>query len=84
MQVFLKQQLTNVVFDSHFSDEEIIGTATRLSPSETHTVTEMEDRDEENMLPVKRKKASKEHNESKKLKSKKKSKKPKGESTDAS
>ncbi|CAL5372951.1 unnamed protein product [Camellia sinensis] len=74
--VFLKQHLTNVVFDSNFSGEELAGSAEVLLPSKAHDVhdTVDEDEEEEESLPVKRKKASKGHKASKKLKSKKRSK----------
>ncbi|CAL5375210.1 unnamed protein product [Camellia sinensis] len=74
--VFLKQHLTNVVFDSNFSGEELAASAEVLLPSKAHDVhdTVDEDEEEEKSLPVKRKKASKGHKASKKLKSKKRSK----------
>ncbi|KAF5957330.1 hypothetical protein HYC85_004555 [Camellia sinensis] len=74
--VFLKQHLTNVVFDSNFSGEELAASAEVLLPSKAHDVhdTVDEDEEEEESLPVKRKKASKGHKASKKLKSKKRSK----------
>lgn len=74
--VFLKQHLTNVVFDSNFSGEELAASAEVLLPSKAHDVhdTVDEDEEEEESLPVKRKKASKGHKASKKLKSKKISK----------
>uniref|UniRef100_A0A5B6YIX2 Putative WD repeat-containing protein 74 isoform X1 n=1 Tax=Davidia involucrata TaxID=16924 RepID=A0A5B6YIX2_DAVIN len=81
--VFLKQHLTNVVFDSNFSDEEVAGSAADLTPNEAPNVNEIIV-DEEELMLVKRKKASKEHNGSKKVKSKKKSKRLKGESIDVS
>ncbi|CAK7336668.1 unnamed protein product [Dovyalis caffra] len=56
--VFLKQHLTNVVFDSNFVDKEVSATAQNLD--EIQTV------DEIGTLPVKRKKASKEKREKKK------------------
>ncbi|KAA8542146.1 hypothetical protein F0562_023298 [Nyssa sinensis] len=81
--VFLKQHLTNVVFDSNFSDEEVTGFVADLKPNEAADVNEIAV-DEEELQLVKRKKASKEHNGSKKLKSKKKSKRLKSESIDES
>ncbi|KAA8540706.1 hypothetical protein F0562_024375 [Nyssa sinensis] len=82
--VFLKQHLTNVVFDSNFSDEEVTGSAADTPPNEAPDGNE-KIIDEEELLPtVKRKKASKEHRSSKKLKSKKKNKRLEGESIDAS
>uniref|UniRef100_A0A5B6YIU9 Putative WD repeat-containing protein 74 isoform X1 n=1 Tax=Davidia involucrata TaxID=16924 RepID=A0A5B6YIU9_DAVIN len=81
--VFLKQHLTNVVFDSNFSDEGVTGTAADTPPNEAPDGNEIIV-DEEELLLVKRKKASKEHKGSKKLKSKKKSKRLKGESIDTS
>lgn len=74
--VFLKQHLTNVVFDSNFSGEELAASAEVLLPSKANDVhdTVDEDEEEEESLPVKRKKASKGHKASKKQKSKKISK----------
>ncbi|XP_059634336.1 uncharacterized protein LOC132276760 isoform X2 [Cornus florida] len=74
--VFLKQHLTNVVFDSNFSNEEVFG---GLPPIEAPDVDGILIGREES-LPVKRKKASKENSGSKKSKTKKKSKKAKGKS----
>ncbi|XP_059657331.1 uncharacterized protein LOC132303902 isoform X1 [Cornus florida] len=71
--VFLKQHLTNVVFDSNFSNEEVFG---GLPPIEAPGVDGILIGGEES-LPVKRKKASKENSGSKKSKTKKKSKKAK-------
>ncbi|XP_059657319.1 uncharacterized protein LOC132303893 isoform X2 [Cornus florida] len=71
--VFLKQHLTNVVFDSNFSNEEVFG---GLRPIEAPDVDGILIGEEES-LPAKRKKASKENSGSKKSKTKKKSKKAK-------
>uniref|UniRef100_A0A803M853 Uncharacterized protein n=1 Tax=Chenopodium quinoa TaxID=63459 RepID=A0A803M853_CHEQI len=69
-QVFLKQHLTNVVFDSNFSNEE---TTITIDPHkhEIHVSNEEQFQNEEDALPVKRKKASKGKIEAKKEKSKK-------------
>lgn len=87
--VFLKQHLTNVVFDSNFVDKEIAATAQNVDGIQT---TEIQTEDEIGTLPVKRKKASKEKREKKKkseeneesavTKSKKKSRKHKRENSD--
>lgn len=69
--VFLKQHLTNVVFDSNFSDEEtVVGTD---APKEELQVSNVEEskKEDDNALPVKRKKSSKGRSEGKKQKSKK-------------
>ncbi|KAL9335343.1 hypothetical protein Peur_072524 [Populus x canadensis] len=89
--VFLKQHLTNVVFDSNFVDKEVAATAQNANEIQT---TEVQTEDEMRTLPVKRKKASKEQREKKKkseesketivLKSKKKSRKHKREICDDS
>ncbi|KAJ6882443.1 WD repeat-containing protein 74-like isoform X2 [Populus alba x Populus x berolinensis] len=89
--VFLKQHLTNVVFDSNFVDKEVAATAQNANEIQT---TEVQTEDEMGTLPVKRKKASKEKREKKKksedsketivLKSKKKSRKHKREICDDS
>ncbi|KAG6747170.1 hypothetical protein POTOM_049551 [Populus tomentosa] len=87
--VFLKQHLTNVVFDSNFVDKEIAATAQNVDGIQT---TEIQTEDEIGTLPVKRKKASKEKRGKKKkseeneesavTKSKKKSRKHKRENGD--
>ncbi|KAJ6339621.1 hypothetical protein OIU77_007549 [Salix suchowensis] len=90
--VFLKQHLTNVVFDSNFVDKvlgvlaEIAATAQNVDGIQT---TEIQTEDEMGTLPMKRKKASKEKREKKKkpeveeesavMKSKEKSQKHKTE-----
>eukprot|EP00258_Populus_trichocarpa_P021921 XP_024437940.1 WD repeat-containing protein 74 isoform X2 [Populus trichocarpa] len=89
--VFLKQHLTNVVFDSNFVDKEVAATAQNANEIQT---TEVQTEDEMGTLRVKRKKASKEKREKKKkseesketivLKSKKKSRKHKSEICDDS
>lgn len=68
--VFLKQHLTNVVFDSQFDDEEVAGSAAPGIQSQESN--EMLDINKGDSLLVKRKKTSKEHIESNKKKSKKK------------
>ncbi|KAK6924708.1 hypothetical protein RJ641_009034, partial [Dillenia turbinata] len=69
--VFLKQHLTATVFDSNFTDE--------VNPPSNEEQDAIEiQRDEEAMVPVKRKKASKDSEGHKKQKAKKKSKKIKG------
>uniref|UniRef100_A0A803MN54 Transducin/WD40 repeat-like superfamily protein n=1 Tax=Chenopodium quinoa TaxID=63459 RepID=A0A803MN54_CHEQI len=68
--VFLKQHLTNVVFDSNFSNEETT-IATDPHKDEIHVSNEEQFQNEEDALPVKRKKASKGKIEAKKKKSKK-------------
>ncbi|KAI3686385.1 hypothetical protein L1987_80060 [Smallanthus sonchifolius] len=45
--VFLKQHLTNVVFDSHFDDEEVAGSLAPLPPSEQQIDDDPADTDEE-------------------------------------
>ncbi|KAK3040610.1 hypothetical protein RJ639_026931 [Escallonia herrerae] len=96
--VFLKQHLTNVVFDSHIGNEEIAVSGVPLPPKEQRDANATADRDAEDSdgdaeesdreteasLPVKRKKKSKEHSGSKKLKFKKRGKRLKEESIDAS
>ncbi|KAK3043298.1 hypothetical protein RJ639_002541 [Escallonia herrerae] len=96
--VFLKQHLTNVVFDSHIGNEEIAVSGAPLPPTEQRNANatvdrdaedsdrdaEESDRDTEESLPIKRKKKSKEHSGSKKLKFKKRGKKLKEEGIDAS
>lgn len=66
--VFLKQHLTNVVFDSNFSDEEVKPSVPDLPLNAEQIANETEIRDEEETLPVKRKKASKEGERRKKKK----------------
>ncbi|KAL2482680.1 Transducin/WD40 repeat-like superfamily protein [Forsythia ovata] len=70
--VFLKQHLTNVVFDSHFRTRDVAGSAPE--PQDVNEVT-CQDEDEEAM-PTKRKTTSKGHGDSrsKKKKSRKTSK----------
>ncbi|XP_044486699.1 WD repeat-containing protein 74 [Mangifera indica] len=91
--VFLKQHLTEVVFDSSYADKEVAQSTADPPIDETHNMKDIQG-DETETLPVKRKKApkekdnegkrksSKEKTESKKLKSKKKSKRVKVESDD--
>ncbi|KAG8388079.1 hypothetical protein BUALT_Bualt02G0087800 [Buddleja alternifolia] len=67
--VFLKQHLTSVLFDSHFQNTEVAGSAPE--PQNISTV----DIAEQDAKPAKRKKVSKEHSGIKKVKSKKSSKK---------
>ncbi|CAI9787344.1 unnamed protein product [Fraxinus pennsylvanica] len=69
--VFLKQHLTNVVFDSHFHTQDVAG-----SVPEPQDVNEVPCLDEDEAMPTKRKKTSKGHGDSrsKKKKSKKTSK----------
>ncbi|KAI7752499.1 hypothetical protein M8C21_015850 [Ambrosia artemisiifolia] len=58
--VFLKQHLTNVVFDSNFEDEEVAGSTAPLPPSEQEIDDEPVDRDEESpRVKQKKKKRSK-------------------------
>ncbi|KAI3733326.1 hypothetical protein L6452_12769 [Arctium lappa] len=62
--VFLKQHLTNVVFDSHFNDEEVAGSVAPLPPSEVKNDDEPVDGNEEESPPVvkrKKKTTSKSH-----------------------
>ncbi|KAI3673596.1 hypothetical protein L6452_39719 [Arctium lappa] len=62
--VFLKQHLTNVIFDSHFNDEEVAGSVAPLPPSEVKNDDEPVDGNEEESPPVvkrKKKKTSKSH-----------------------
>ncbi|KAK9995492.1 hypothetical protein SO802_020178 [Lithocarpus litseifolius] len=67
--VFLKQHLTNVVFDSNFADGEVKpSVAADLPLNADQIANETEIRDEEETLPVKRKKASKEDERRKKKK----------------
>ncbi|XP_030939341.1 WD repeat-containing protein DDB_G0290555-like [Quercus lobata] len=67
--VFLKQHLTNVVFDSNFADEEVKpSVAADLPLNAEQIANETEIVDEEEALPVKRKKASKEDERRKKKK----------------
>ncbi|XP_062169259.1 uncharacterized protein LOC133875229 [Alnus glutinosa] len=67
--VFLKQHLSNVVFDSNFADEEVTPLADPPLNAEQIAI-ETEISDEEETLPVKRKKASKKDEGSKKKKKK--------------
>ncbi|XP_019152207.1 PREDICTED: WD repeat-containing protein 74-like [Ipomoea nil] len=63
--VFLKQHLTNVVFDSHFNNEAPL-------PQEPQDVSEtQEECEEETTMATKRKKASKDHSRKKKVKTNK-------------
>ncbi|XP_030961641.1 WD repeat-containing protein 74-like [Quercus lobata] len=67
--VFLKQHLTNVVFDSNFADEEVKpSVAADLPLNAEQIANETEIRELEETLPVKRKKASKEEERRKKKK----------------
>ncbi|XP_059442482.1 uncharacterized protein LOC132174813 [Corylus avellana] len=68
--VFLKQHLTNVVFDSNFADKEVAPLADPPLNAE-QIANENEISDDEETLPVKRKKASKKEEGSKKKKKKK-------------
>ncbi|KAL0464111.1 UNVERIFIED_CONTAM: WD repeat-containing protein 74 [Sesamum latifolium] len=63
--VFLKQHLTSVVFDSHFRNKEVAGSA-----PDPQNVKEVESPEQE-AICTKRKKSSKAHSGSKKVKSKK-------------
>ncbi|XP_057970367.1 uncharacterized protein LOC131159456 isoform X1 [Malania oleifera] len=80
--VFLKQHLTNVVFDSNFSDKEAADSLADPAPNEAHDVNEMLDGAEEEMLATKRKKKPKKKSENKELKPKKRSKKVRREIID--
>ncbi|KAL0368132.1 UNVERIFIED_CONTAM: WD repeat-containing protein 74 [Sesamum calycinum] len=71
--VFLKQHLTSVVFDSHFRNKEVAGSAPDLQ-----NVNEVESPEQEAVC-TKRKKSSKEHSGSKKVKSKKSRKRLEGD-----
>ncbi|XP_052180391.1 uncharacterized protein LOC127793736 isoform X3 [Diospyros lotus] len=84
--VFLKQHLSNVVFDSNFSDGEVAGSTEDLTSDNAAAVNDILDEDGEEPRPVKRKKGSKEHSVSKKLKlkSKKRSKKLESKDVDVS
>ncbi|KAL5543969.1 hypothetical protein UlMin_007753 [Ulmus minor] len=64
--VFLKQHLVNVIIDSNFADEELSNS--RIDPpiDESQIVSENQGEDEEETLPVKRKKSSREKRKSKK------------------
>ncbi|KAL5750728.1 hypothetical protein ACOSP7_025331 [Xanthoceras sorbifolium] len=89
--VFLKQHLSEVVFDSTFADKEVSHAGAESVVQEEQNVNEIQG-DETETLPVKRKKmpkgkdesrkTSKENEENKKLKSKKKSKRVKAEGDD--
>ncbi|XP_011083920.1 WD repeat-containing protein 74 [Sesamum indicum] len=70
--VFLKQHLTSVVFDSHFRNKEVAG-----SVPDPQSVNEVES-PEQVAICTKRKKSSKEHSGSKKVKSKKSRKRSEG------
>lgn len=73
--VFLKQHLTNVVFDSNFSDEEAAITTMDPLQKELQDTTEQHTETEDDVpLPVKRKKSRKDGSSTKKPKSKKKTK----------
>ncbi|CAI9754668.1 unnamed protein product [Fraxinus pennsylvanica] len=67
--VFLKQHLTNVVFDSHFCTRDVAGSA-----PEPQDVKKVPCQDEDEAMPTKRKKTSKGHGDSR-------SKKPKSRKT---
>ncbi|XP_034675422.1 WD repeat-containing protein 74 isoform X2 [Vitis riparia] len=75
--VFLKQPLTNVVFDSNFAEEVD-------PPTEAQNMNETQESDEEEVQPLKRKKKSSKHSGSKKPKPKKRSKKVQDETVDDS
>ncbi|KAL2940281.1 WD repeat-containing protein 74 [Bienertia sinuspersici] len=64
--VFLKQHLTNVVFDSNFSDEETTTVATDPHKGELQVSNEEQSLHEDDALPVKRKKSYKDRSEGKK------------------
>ncbi|XP_077227907.1 transducin/WD40 repeat-like superfamily protein [Tasmannia lanceolata] len=67
--VFLKQHLTNVVFDSNFMDGEIAGC--KADPPSEAKVNHTADEDDDEPLLLERRKPSKEQERSKKTKSKK-------------
>ncbi|KAK9668878.1 hypothetical protein RND81_13G093600 [Saponaria officinalis] len=73
--VYLKQHLTNVVFDSNFSDEETVTAATDQGEEDVPCNTKQQSENEDEALPVKRKKTPKDG----KQKTKKKAKKAKAE-----
>ena len=81
--VFLKQPLTNVVFDSNFAEEEVPSSVVD-PPTEAQNTNETQESDEEEVQPLKRKKKSSKHSGSKKLKPKKRSKKAQDETADDS
>ncbi|GKV05442.1 hypothetical protein SLEP1_g17456 [Rubroshorea leprosula] len=58
--VFLKQHLTKVVFDTNFTEEEIVHPVTNSQVRESEIGIEMQTLDDEEKPPVKRKKSSKE------------------------
>ncbi|KAL9243404.1 hypothetical protein vseg_017297 [Gypsophila vaccaria] len=76
--VYLKQHLTNVVFDSNFSDEETVTAAPDQGEDEVTDNTKHQLENEDEPLPVKRKKTPKDPNR----KSKKKAKKVKAKAED--
>lgn len=81
--VFLKQPLTNVVFDSNFAEEEVPSSVVD-PPTEAQNTNETQESDEEEVQPLKRKKKSSKHSGSKKPKPKKRSKKAQDETVDDS
>lgn len=81
--VFLKQLLTNVVFDSNFAEEEVPSSVVD-PPTEAQNTNETQESDEEEVQPLKRKKKSSKHSGSKKLKPKKRSKRAQDETVDDS
>lgn len=81
--VFLKQPLTNVVFDSNFAEEEVPSSVVD-PPTEAQNTNETQESDEEEVQPLKRKKKSSKHSGSKKLKPKKRSKRAQDETVDDS
>ncbi|XP_034675413.1 WD repeat-containing protein 74 isoform X1 [Vitis riparia] len=81
--VFLKQPLTNVVFDSNFAEEEVPSSVVD-PPTEAQNMNETQESDEEEVQPLKRKKKSSKHSGSKKPKPKKRSKKVQDETVDDS
>lgn len=81
--VFLKQPLTNVVFDSNFAEEEVPSSVVD-PPTEAQNMNETQESDEEEVQPLKRKKKSSKHSGSKKPKPKKRSKKAQDETVDDS
>lgn len=64
--VFLKQHLHDVVFDSYFRDGKVVAPVDL--PHQEQATDNISDGTEEGTLPAKRKKASKKHEENKKLK----------------
>lgn len=81
--VFLKQPLTNVVFDSNFAEEEVPSSVVD-PPTEAQNMNETQESDEEEVQPLKRKKKSSKHSGSKKPKPKKRSKRARDETVDDS